>query len=210
MSQIIILCGDQPVTDDEKQPIRRRPALLCGMLDGLAFLTESEVPAGMGYLRGVAPALNGVTQLWDYFDATNSTARLSASSGRQMSSRAVRLRRILPASPPEKWNVYEATLTDSRRTNDECERWTQRFSAARRSLLPRCLVMVATGLMKDGWGQLPAKRARRPTVQLQSRLCPICRSLRDGQLEHHEILCGVGHHTVCVCADRHDYVDLHG
>ena len=70
---------------------------------------------------------------------------------RQMSSSAVRLRRILPASPPEKWNVYEATLTDSRPTNDECERWTQRFSAARRSLLPKCrLVMVATGLIIPG------------------------------------------------------------
>jgi len=51
------------------------------MLDGLAFLTESEVPAGMEYLRGVPTAPNGVTQLWVYFDATKSTTQLSASSG---------------------------------------------------------------------------------------------------------------------------------
>ena len=44
--------------------------LLCDMLDGLALLPVSEVPSGMECLRGVAPALDGVTQLLDYFDGT--------------------------------------------------------------------------------------------------------------------------------------------
>jgi len=50
-------------------------------------------------------------------------------------------------------------------------------------------------------GQLPAKTVRRATVQLQSRLRTLCRSLRKGQLEQQELLRGVGHtvdlgHTV--------------
>ena len=41
--------------------------LFCGMLDGLAFLPLSDVPAGMDYLKEHTP--DGLEPL-DYFDST--------------------------------------------------------------------------------------------------------------------------------------------
>ena len=42
--------------------------LFCGMLDGLAFLQEDDVPEGMAYLRENIP--DGLESLQQYFDST--------------------------------------------------------------------------------------------------------------------------------------------
>ena len=103
--------------------------LLRGMLDGrTGVATRVPSKSGMEYLRGVAPALDGVARLLDYFGATyvNGTEQLS-----------FRLRRIPPAFPRFHRSGMCITFSKVAMYARELE---QRFSSARRSLPPRCLV----------------------------------------------------------------------
>jgi len=75
----------------------------------------------------------------------------TSSSAVQLS---IRLRRIPPAFLPEKWNLCEATLTDSQRTS-KCKSWNNGLSVIQAMQMDAA--MVATALMQHGRGQLPAK-----------------------------------------------------
>ena len=60
--------------------------------------------------------------------------------------------------------------------------------------------VVATKLLQQARGQLPAKRVRRCTLQLQERLRKLCVSIRDGGSDTAHFLRAVGH-SVRLCKE---------
>ena len=82
--------------------------------------------------------------------------------------------------PPSVWNVHNATINGTDRTNNICESWNRGFNAVVGHNDPSlwCLVealqqdadATTTVLLKAARGQPPAKRVKRSTVQLQQRL----------------------------------------
>ena len=95
----------------------------CGMIDGLAFLPENLLHAGIQYLSDNAP--NGFLPLVEYFDQTyiSGTYRRIARPGQN-----VVLRNIPPIFEPGIWNVNESTLSDGSRTYNVCESWNNSFN----------------------------------------------------------------------------------
>ncbi|KAG7166705.1 hypothetical protein Hamer_G010341 [Homarus americanus] len=99
----------------------------CGMLDGLAFLPVDRVSNGMDYIKDNTP--NGLEDLVDYFDATYVTGKYRRIDQTRQYPGPVtmRVRRIPPLFPPEKWNVNLATINNKDRTNNFCESWNRGF-----------------------------------------------------------------------------------
>ena len=79
----------------------------CGMLDGLALLLVGDVKSGMAFIRQKILDIPRLQELVDYLDATyvTGTARTINRPNANL-----RIRRIPPLFPPEKWNVSVATL----------------------------------------------------------------------------------------------------
>ena len=85
--------------DKEKEDAR----LFCEMLDGLAFLSVEEVPAGTVHLRQIVPNKDRLQDVVDYFDATyvsGTTRRIQGPGAKQVTT--IRLRRYPPLYSPEK------------------------------------------------------------------------------------------------------------
>lgn len=177
-------------------------------MDGLAFLPLDDVAAGMAYLRGCVPTgsgLEAVSDLLDYFDTTYVTGAVRRIQRPAQNDRiqTIRIRRIPPLFPPAVWNVHEATLCGSPRTNNFCESWNHTFSKLVGHAHPSLYVLISslqedesmasTAILQAARGQPPKKRVRRTTTQLQARLLQICEERRDGVKTVEETLCGVGH-----------------
>ena len=104
----------------------------------------------------------------------------------------VRLRRIPPSFPPDKWNVHNATLTHGDRTNNACESWNSGFRQLVGHYHPGVwtaieslqldMTMFVTSLMQHTRSQLPSKLVRRTMMQLQKRLAKLCCRYRDGNI----------------------------
>ena len=102
------------------------------MLDALAFLPAVEVPDGMAYLRGNIPEWEGkeqLEQLLNYFDRTylSGSFRSIQRPNADGSVPVVHLRRIPPLYPPNVWNVHDATIFGTARTNNFNEGWKSSF-----------------------------------------------------------------------------------
>ena len=84
----------------------------CGMLDGLAFLQEDDVPEGMAYLRENIP--DGLESLRQYFDGTYVSGTYRQIQPPQHPSTGtvppLRIRHKPPMYPPSIWNVHTITL----------------------------------------------------------------------------------------------------
>ena len=94
-----------------------------------------QVANGMYYLQGNIPAGEHTEQLealTTYFDATYVTGTFRSVSRRTATSTAgvgkLCLRRLPALFPPENWNVFQATLDGTDRTNNHCESWNNAFS----------------------------------------------------------------------------------
>jgi len=84
-----------------------------------------------------------------------------------------------PFCQTRKWNVHDATLTHDDRTNNPRESWNNGFRQLVGHSHPGVWTMIeslqldqamsVTSLMQHARGQLPPKRVRRTTVQLQKR-----------------------------------------
>jgi len=145
----------------------------CGMLDGLALLPIADVAAGMEFLRRDMPDVPRLDELLEYFDTTYVTGT-ARSINRQNLRPILRLRRIPPLFPPEKWNVHEATLAGGIRTNNECEGWNNGFRQLVGHSKPSIWVAIealqmdealaTTALIRNARGDAPAKRVRRETA----------------------------------------------
>ena len=97
------------------------------MIDGLSFLPEDDVHAGMMYLKDHVPT--DLEPLLDYFDATyvSGTYRPIRRPGENGEACTVRFCKIPPVFSPGLWNVHEATLAGGDRTNNHCESWNNSF-----------------------------------------------------------------------------------
>lgn len=179
----------------------------CGMIDGLAFLPVHDVQPGLAYLKTiVTPEL---VPLLDYFDQTYVSGPLRTlhqpgdDSAHLRGLPALRMRRSKPLFPPELWNVNEATLNDTARTNNMCEAWNNGFRTTvghdhpcvwtAIDAIRKDQAMCSTMLYQNDHGQPPAKRIRRESTELQKRLKKLCIEYREGGRDIKEFIRAVGH-----------------
>ena len=91
----------------------------CGMLAGLAFLPPNQVIEGMAFLRTRIP--DGFEGVVDYFDSNYVNGPLTAT---RLPGGRMRLARCTsPRYGIQVWNVYQATMDGTGRTNNVCESW---------------------------------------------------------------------------------------
>ncbi|KAG0410691.1 hypothetical protein HPB47_012175 [Ixodes persulcatus] len=89
------------------------------------------VPEGLTYIR--EKSTGDIGHLLNYFDCTyvNGPFRYAsappAAASRANSSLCLTVRRRRPEFPPERWNMYDATLQNKDRTNNTCEGWNIGF-----------------------------------------------------------------------------------
>jgi len=172
------------------QTYRSQPAVkhFCGMRDGLAFLPIAEVPDGLRHLRQLIPTGDGLDELQslvDYFDATyvsGSMRRVQrpANDTNNQVIATVRLRHVAPLFEPAIWNVHDATLASTDRTNNQCESCNNSFGSLVGNSHPPFWVtiealqqdsaMATTTLVLNMRGQPPVKRVKRSTKAHQGRL----------------------------------------
>ena len=170
------------------------------MLDGLAFLTVDDVPAGMAHLRTLVP--NGADPLIDYFDATYVTGRYRQARG-QVNGNASRMQKVPPPFSPASWNVHQVTVDGGQRTNNVYEGWNNKFAhlvGHQHQSVWKCIKAFqadheATDTLPQqaATGQPPRKRIRRAYVQIHTRLSTLCEEYANGTRPIPEFLRGVGH-----------------
>ena len=175
--------------------------LICGMIDGLAFLPVGNVSDGMDYLRNNTP--DECERLLDYFDKTYVSGTFRRIQPVDEGVLAVRVRRIPPLFNPELWNVHQTTLDGDARTNNLCETWNNSFQRLIGYNHPsvwttidafrKDQAMVETQLFQDANGQPPRKRVKAATKNLQERLCNLCKDFVEQRKNLEEFLRGVGH-----------------
>ncbi|XP_068211682.1 uncharacterized protein [Palaemon carinicauda] len=156
--------------------------LLCGKLDGLAFLPPGDVREGMELLIASAPDDDEVMVLLTYFDLNYVTGTYRERPRRDNSQLV--LRHIPPRFLPNIWNVHDATVTNNPRTNNICEGWNARFQSLAGhnhptvwkliKLLQGEEAVVSTKVLQDSVGNPQVKRVKRVYVQQQQRLQTLC------------------------------------
>jgi hypothetical protein len=87
--------------------------LFCGILSALAFVPLPDVTLAMQQLKLVAPP--SAQQLVSYFDETYVTGCIRTTPAG--------VRQLPPRFPPSTWNVCQATIDGSARTNNFAESW---------------------------------------------------------------------------------------
>jgi len=112
-------------------------------------------------------------------------------------------RRQPPLFLPETWNVFNATVSNTQRTNFETEAWNNAFARqigqSHPSLyrlldnLRKDTAVVHIALEAEARGQPPRKRVRPATRELQERLQNLCVARRDGSKSVAEALRRLGH-----------------
>jgi len=174
------------------------------MIDALAFLPISDLAEGMKYLHDTRPDVPGLSELLAYFESTyvSGTARQvrRPQDGR---TNVLRIRRSPPLFPPEMWNVHDATIAGTERTNNVCEGWNNAFAGVVGHNHPSIWTLVesiqmdeaqaSTDILRDARGQPPAKRVKRATATHQQRLQQLCCDRRDGRRSVQDVLRALGH-----------------
>lgn len=110
--------------------------VLSRMIVSLAFLPMDRVEEGMDYLIEIWPddIPNG-KQLLEYFEDTY--VRQSVRARSSDSTLLLRFQRTSRVQfPPSLWNVHNATMNNSPRTNNICEGWNNRFRTQVRGYHP--------------------------------------------------------------------------
>ena len=153
---------------------------ICGMLDGLAFLPVVNIPEGLAYIRAELPDdLPDLAELINYFDSTYVSGSIRSMQPRDSRRLLLRVRRSPPTFPPATWNVHQATVDGSERTNNVCEGWNHAIANLVGHRHPSlCILlgalqqdqaMVATDLLQDAMGQPPTKRVKRNVLAHQEQ-----------------------------------------
>ena len=181
------------------------------MLDGLALLPEDKVQEGMEYIKEDIPA--GMEPLVEYFDSVYVTGTFRRIHAPELPADGppapLRLRHIPPRFPIPVWNVHQATIEGRARTNNICEGWNNSFG----KLIGHChptfwtavdglrkdLAVVVTQLMQHSRGQLPKKRERRATKEMQKRLQTLCGEFARDERTLEQFLGAIGH---CIRLDH--------
>ncbi len=167
----------------------------CGMVDGL--LPVDDVKSGMEALKDVAP--DGTQGLVDYFDTTYVSGGYRSV---KTQTGTIKFRRAAPSFSPVIWNVHEATLQDSHKTNNQCEGWNNGF----RHLVGHdnpSLWTVIVCLMKDAGlveadilrvdrGEPASKRTKKATISHQKKMKTLCEQYNRGEKTLAEFMLAMG------------------
>ena len=101
------------------------------------------------------------------------------------------------------WNVHEATLEGSARTNNVCEGWNNKFAnliGHNHPSIWKCIEgfqkdhsLVETTIEQDLIGNAPKIKIKKGAAQLQKRLQHLCKEKAEGRRTITDFLEGVGH-----------------
>ena len=167
--------------------------LLCGMMEGLAFLPVPDLTNGIHLLRTLCPDdPPEEAELLYYFDSTYVSGRLRQQNPAQNQAVHMGLRRSPPMFPPAIWNVHDATVNGDARTNNMCEGWNNKFFNLVGHAHSSICRVIEWCQKEEAVGYPPVKRTQQKHVQLQERLQNLCRNPTTGQKTIAEFLCGVG------------------
>lgn len=169
-----------------------------GMIDGLAFLPVEDVSDGMQFLKD--NCIDEMEPILDYFDSNYVSGGFKAVRG---NNGILRMRRTPPRYPPQTWNVHQATVNDTHRTNNICESsWNNGFRHLVGHSNPglwnviQCLqkdhTLVSTEVERINRGEPSSKRVRKASANLQKRLKTLCQQYDDGRKTLSEFLNAVG------------------
>ena len=160
----------------------------------------------MQHLLDNVPDCDGLDELASYFSTTYvlGTTRCTQRHGQlQTGLQLLRICRIAPWFPPEKWNVHHATLNNQHQTNNQCESWNNSYRSLQGHSHPSVWtsikspqedqVMAVTNIHLHVRGQLPAKRVRHATVRLQDHLHTLCKRYGDSDMDILMFLRSIGH-----------------
>ena len=86
------------------------------MINALAFLPLSDVHSGMDYLQSIVP--DHIQDLLDYFNATYVNWSFRKININEDNMMKMKVRCISPLFPPSQWNVHDATLAGTERTDN--------------------------------------------------------------------------------------------
>jgi predicted restriction endonuclease len=104
-----------------------------------------------------------------------------------------------PLFPPHLWNVHEATLDNTYRTNNNLEGWNSRFNSLVNIRHPGCFEIIekiqqdyalqhAELSRWENMGELPTQRQYFKYASLQKRLWTLCKSYVDGHMSRADFL----------------------
>ena len=129
----------------------------------------------MQLLRQSMPVVPRLADLVAYSDATYVTGTARAINWPNC---LLRIHRIPPLFPPEKWNVHEATLADGTRRNNVCEGWSNGFHQLVGHSKPSVWVAIealqmdealaTTSLLKFARGEATARHVQRDYMTIRT------------------------------------------
>jgi hypothetical protein len=172
--------------------------LFCGMLNAIAFVPLCDVQAAFQYVTSIAPSV--AAPLVAYFDQTyvNGTIR-STNAGD---------RRLPPRYPPALWNVYQATVDGTPRTNNCAEGWNnhlQHMVGHKHPTVWRLIEALqsdaaetSTRIARYVAGNLSPKRQNKSTLRMETRLQKLVAEYSSGRRPMQDFLRAVGHNIVHV------------
>ena len=172
----------------------------CGMLDSLAFLPPNQVKEGMAFLRTRIP--DGFEGVVDYFDSNYVNGPFTAT---RLPGGRMRLARCTsPRYSIEVWNVYQATMDGTGRTNNVCESWNHSFGHLVGHKNPglyhviRSMINDQLGVLTEmeriNLGRPSTQRLKKKAEHHQARLKGACLKLTNGRLSMAQFLHDVGRH----------------
>ena len=135
----------------------------CGMIDGLSFLPEDDVHAGMMYLKDHVPT--DLEPLLDYFDATYVSGTYRTNNHCESWNNS--FKQLVGHSHPSVWQLITHLKEDES--------------------------LMRTLIIQENRGQPPTKRVRKTTKDLQRRLLYLCEARKSGTKSVEDFLQGIGH-----------------
>ena len=185
---------------------------MCGMLDALAFLPIDDISNGLRYIQEAIPDGEyrfALESLVTYFDTTYINGALRRiQRPEETGGVKLHLRRMPPLFSPSLWNVHEATISGTVRTNNLCESCNHTFKHLVGNSHPSVWVVIqalqqdasmcSLTILQNACGNALVKRVKRATVKLQQRLQTLCTERRVNVKSTKEVLCAIGHSFVTI------------
>ena len=173
--------------------------LFCGMMDGLAFVPTNQVVPAMAHLRSIMPST--AFELVKYFDETyvNGTERVTKSGSRN----------VPPRFPPIIWNVNQATVEGSDRTNNLSEAWNVyllHLVGHKHPTIWRLIeamqadhAAASARILRQSVGTLSPRKQTKAVKAYQCRLKKLCDELNNKTRSLEDFLRAVGYGVRLIC-----------
>jgi hypothetical protein len=173
----------------------------CAMVDATAFLPVADVPLGMDFLKQMAEdsRRDAEKEVFEYFESTYVKGPFRALRRENV----LTFRRLPPLFPPEEWNVRQATINNSERTNNETEGYNHRlkniighshpgvFSLIK--IIRQEFIVDETKIQHAALGHVTRKKKTSKYEKTQNLLRNLCISHQRGEKSLEEFLKAIGH-----------------